>query len=346
MFFIPTMKKVSLKPYNTFGIAVNAQYLIDFDSVNTLRVLRKAYQHLPQLLIGEGSNVLFLQDFEGLILRNAIKGIELIGTWTNDKGEQISTIRVGSGENWHKFVLYCLENNYFGLENLSLIPGTVGASPMQNIGAYGVEVKDFIREVTALHLDSNEIHIISNKDCQFGYRSSIFKGEQKGAYAILSVTFDLLTEPKLRLAYGDITKTLETMGVTTPTAQEVSRAIVQIRTNKLPNPAEIGNAGSFFKNPEIFRAMCERLQQHFPNLPAYPSEQTDMVKIPAGWLIEQAGWKGYRAGDAGVHHKQALVLVNYGKATGSEIWELAKAIMLDVESKFGIILTPEVNVIE
>jgi len=221
----------------------------------------------------------------------------------------------------------------------------VGAAPMQNIGAYGVEVKDFIGEVTAYHLSSGEIHTFSNENCAFGYRSSIFKTKAKDEYCILSVSFKLPKTPDLQLAYGDINQTLQSMGIDSPTPKDVSNAVIHIRQSKLPNPTEIGNAGSFFKNPEIPLAQFEALQQQYPTLPAHPSQQAGKVKIPAGWLIEQAGWKGKRVGDAGVHSRQALVLVNYGNATGLQVWQLAQSIQEDIAAKFGITIVPEVNII-
>lgn len=332
------LENISMKPYGTFGVEAKARYFATFTEAQELQILLKKYADLPFLILGEGSNMLFTQDFQGIVLCNRIKGIS-VGK------DGVGKVRVGAGENWHEFVLWTLEHGYYGLENLSLIYGSVGASPMQNIGAYGVEVKQYITQVLAYHTETHEIHIFSNADCEFGYRSSVFKTTQKGKYVILYVEFDLPTTPHLHLAYGDIQKTLADMQIDLPTPKDVSQAIIQIRQSKLPNPMEIGNAGSFFKNPEIMLSQYESLKQQYPALPAYPAPKVHEVKVPAGWLIEQAGWKGYRRGDAGVHQKQALVLVNYGKATGKAIWELAQEIQADIEQKFGIQLTPEVNIV-
>ncbi len=332
------LENVSLKPFSTFGIEAKARYWATFSNEAELKTLLTTYKHVPFMVLGEGSNVLFTQDFEGLVLVNQVKGIS-VGK------EGVGKVRVGAGENWHQFVSWTLENGLYGLENLSLIYGSVGASPMQNIGAYGVEVKQFITNVLAYHTETHEIHSFTNRDCAFGYRSSIFKTTHKGKYIILWVDFQLQTVPDLQLAYGDIQKTLAEMQITLPTPREVSQAVIKIRQSKLPNPAEIGNAGSFFKNPEIPLAQFEALKKQYPTLPAYPASEAECVKIPAGWLIEQAGWKGYRRGEAGVHERQALVLVNYGNATGAEILDLAQKIQNDLFEKFGIQIIPEVNVV-
>jgi UDP-N-acetylmuramate dehydrogenase len=338
------IENVSLKKLHTFGIDIKAHYWAEFAQVEELQNLLKEYAHVPYLLMGEGSNLLFTQDFEGIVLHNCIKGITWQEKIVDTEHHSFQVVRVGAGENWHNFVLYCLENDLYGLENLSLIYGTVGAAPMQNIGAYGREVKHFIHKVHAYHLPTGEMHIIDNETCQFGYRSSIFKTSHKGQYCITAVDFILPTQPSLHIAYGDIQRTLEEMNIAQPTPQDVSRAVIHIRQNKLPNPAEIGNAGSFFKNPEITQEEWQELVSKYPNCPSYPSQE-GLVKIPAGWLIEQAGWKGYRRQDAGVHAKQALVLVNYAQATGKEIWYLAQDIQQDVLEKFGVRLIPEVNII-
>jgi UDP-N-acetylmuramate dehydrogenase len=331
-------ENISLRPYNTFGIEAKARYFAEINQLTDVQIALELMnpQNIPLLILGGGSNVLFTKDFEGLVLKMNMRGVEII----NENTEHV-WLKVGAGEGWHNFVKYCLSNNYGGVENLSLIPGTVGASPMQNIGAYGVELKEVFEELEAFHLQTLEIHRFNNSQCEFGYRESIFKREEKGNYLILSVTFKLSKNPCLNLSYGAIQEVLDEMQVANPTIQDVSKAIVQIRSSKLPNPAEIGNAGSFFKNPTIPTNQFQELLEKFPQMPSYPTENA--VKIPAGWLIEQAGWKGYRNADAGVHTKQALVLVNYGNAKGLEIKKLSKKIQESVQEKFGILLSTEVN---
>jgi UDP-N-acetylmuramate dehydrogenase len=331
-------ENISLRPYNTFGIEAKARYFAEINQLTDVQIALELMnpQNIPLLILGGGSNVLFTKDFEGLVLKMNMRGVEII----NENTEHV-WLKVGAGEGWHNFVKYCLSNNYGGVENLSLIPGTVGASPMQNIGAYGVELKEVFEELEAFHLQTLEIHRFNNTQCEFGYRESIFKREEKGNYLILSVTFKLSKNPCLNLSYGAIQEVLDEMQVANPTIQDVSKAVVQIRTSKLPNPAEIGNAGSFFKNPTIPTNQFQELLEKFPQIPSYPTENA--VKIPAGWLIEQAGWKGYRNADAGVHTKQALVLVNYGNAKGLEIKKLSKKIQESVQEKFGILLSTEVN---
>ena len=332
----------SLRPFNTFGIDATARYFMEADSVTALQnALRlPEIQGLPLLALGGGSNLLLTRDFEGFVLKISLKGIELVG-----EDEYFYYVRAGAGENWHGFVQHCIAKGWAGVENLSLIPGTVGAAPMQNIGAYGVELKDVFYELQALAIADSSLHTFSHSDCRFGYRESIFKYEAKGKYIITSVTFCLRKTPQINISYGAIRQTLEAMGIAAPTIADVSRAVIHIRQGKLPDPAHLGNAGSFFKNPEIPKAQYEELKIRYPDLPAYPTEQPDRMKIAAGWLIEQCGWKGKRVGNTGAYKNQALVLVNYGGASGAEIWQLAQQIQASVAERFGVQLQAEVNVV-
>lgn len=336
---ITIQTNVSLRPYNTFGIDATARFFVVINTLEELiEVLQMPdYQYIPKLILGGGSNLLLTQNFEGLVIKINLKGIEKI-----KEDDQHIWLRVGAGEVWHEFVLYCIEHHYAGIENLSLIPGTVGAAPRQNIGAYGVEIKEVFEELTALDLTTLQLTTYDLPTCRFGYRESIFKHEAKGKTIIVNVTFRLNKNPIFHINYGDIQKTLAEMGVTDLNIKAVSDAVIQIRQSKLPNPAEIGNAGSFFKNPEISKVQFEQLKDLHPSLPGYPTSDT-MVKVPAGWLIEQAGWKGHRTGNVGVHARQALVLVNYGGGTGLEIKTLAQKVQASVFEKFGIHLSAEVN---
>lgn len=329
-------KKYNLQALHTFGMAVEAQEYIPIHNIEDLQELLPL--SIPSLILGGGSNMLFTQDFEGLVLHNQIKGIKVL----KEKGETI-LIQVGGGEVWHDLVLWCLEQGYAGLENLSLIPGSVGAAPIQNIGAYGVELKDIFHSLEAVELVTGEVHYFDKQQCAFGYRDSIFKRQYKGKYFITKVTFSLPKAPSLQFSYGAIQTQLE-KNKATPSPQSISEAVIQIRQQKLPNPKEIGNAGSFFKNPVIPEEQAQQLKKQYPNLPIYPAGEGEK-KLAAGWLIDQLGWKGFRQGDAGVHAHQALVLVNYGQATGAEIWALAQQIQASVQEQFGIALEPEVNVI-
>lgn len=330
---------IQLKPYNTFGIEAKAKYFVEVSSVEELQnILQNPdYQGVEHLILGGGSNLLLTKDFDGLVIKINIKGIEVLG-----ENDENIWIQVGAGVVWHDLVMYCVNENYAGMENLSLIPGTVGAAPMQNIGAYGIEIKEVFKELQALEIATGKIKVFDKERCNFGYRESIFKHEAKGKYVILDVTFKLSQKPTFHVEYGAIKDTLAEMGITEPSIKTISDAVIHIRQSKLPNPAEIGNAGSFFKNPEIPKTQFEALKIAFPNLPSYPVNAT-IVKIPAGWLIEQAGWKGQRFGNVGVHAKQALVLVNYGGGTGEEIKELSQKIQASVKEKFGIQLSTEVN---
>lgn len=330
----------SLKPFNTFGIDATARYFTEAESFWDVQNILSSeqFRQVPKLFLGGGSNVLFTGNFDGLVVLIRIKGIKKVRedathTW----------LRVGAGVNWHNFVLYTIDRNLGGIENLSLIPGTVGAAPMQNIGAYGVEIKDTFDSLEAIEMATGQIHTFTNAECRFGYRESVFKHELKGQYIITSVTFRLTRNPTVfNTSYGDIERTLREMSITETTLRAVSEAVIHIRQSKLPDPREIGNAGSFFKNPIIPQAQFNTLAKSYPDLPSYPAGE-GFVKIPAGWLIEQAGWKGVRVGNVGVHKRQALVLVNYGHGMGTELQQLAQNIQLSVQDKYGINLQTEVN---
>lgn len=330
---------VSLKSYNTFGIDVTTRYLVEVDNDEDIQTLLQLpnIQTLPKLILGGGSNLLLTQDFNGLVIKIKIKGIETI-----KEDQDHVWLRVGAGENWHEFVMYCVERGLGGIENLSLIPGTVGAAPMQNIGAYGVEIKDTFDRLEAVDIATGVKRIFTNTDCRFGYRDSVFKNEAKEQYIITYVQFRLDKNPVFHISYGDIQKTLEQIGVKELTIKAVSDAVIKIRRSKLPDPAEIGNAGSFFKNPEISASQYEALKSEYPDIPGYVVNE-DIVKVPAGWLIEQCGWKGKRFGNIGVHTRQALVLVNYGGGKGQEIKQLSEKIQISVQERFGICLHSEVN---
>lgn len=329
----------SLKIYNTFGIDAHAADLLVIESSEQLQELLKKQSSADFFILGGGSNVLFRRDLSRSVLLNRIKGKSVV-----EEDENEVTIAIGGGENWHELVLWTLENNWGGLENLSLIPGTVGAAPIQNIGAYGVELKDVFAGLEAIELATGEEQVFSAEDCTFGYRDSYFKRTGKGKYFITQVYLTLKKQPQVNVSYGAIQDVLQAEGIQNPSIQDVSRAVIQIRSSKLPDPAKIGNGGSFFKNPELELSVFEQLQAHYPQIPHY-SAPADKVKVPAGWLIEQCGWKGQRRGNAGCYEKQALVLVNLGGASGTEIWALAEEIMASVKAKFGIELEVEVNVI-
>lgn len=332
-------ENISLKAYNTFGIDVRAKQFASFASVDELQQAIAANGKNPSLILGGGSNILFTKDYDGLVLKNDIRGIKKI----NEDDEYVY-LRAGAGDNWHQFVLHCIGNGWAGVENLSLIPGNVGASPMQNIGAYGVEIKEVFHELKAFHLQEKCNYSFSVKDCEFGYRESIFKKKYKDQFAILSVTFKLRKKSLFNTSYGAIEQELEKMGVKNLSIKAISDAVINIRSSKLPNPAEIGNAGSFFKNPSVDKAKFQSLQFQFPAIVGYDNAD-GTIKLAAGWLIEQSGWKGFRRGDAGCHQKQALVLVNYGNATGNEVYELSEEILISVKEKFGVTLEREVNII-
>lgn len=334
-------KDVQLKPYNTFGIEAKAKFFVEVLSIEQLQSILQNpdYQSVERLILGGGSNLLLTKDFDGLVIKICIKGLEII----KETDENI-WIKSGAGVVWHDLVMFCVNHNYAGMENLSLIPGTVGAAPMQNIGAYGIEIKEVFEGLEALEIETGQIHSFDKVTCNFGYRESIFKHEAKGKYIILNVTFKLNKQANFHIEYGAIKDTLAEMNISEISIKSVSDAVIHIRQSKLPNPAEIGNAGSFFKNPEISKAQFETLKAQFPTIPSYPINDTT-TKVPAGWLIEQAGWKGQRFGNVGVHAKQALVLVNYGGGKGEEIRELSQKIQASVKEKFGISLSTEVNFI-
>lgn len=331
-------QNISLKNYNTFGIDVTAKRFISVDSVYQLQQFLKTEKDI--FLISGGSNMLLTKDIEKLVVHIDIKGISI-----DKEDEDFVYLTVNAGENWHEFVLFCVDNNYGGIENLSLIPGNVGTCPIQNIGAYGVEVKDTITKVEAIEIESQKLVSFSNAECNFGYRNSIFKNEVKGNYVISAVSFKLTKKNhQLNTSYGAIETELGSKNIKNPSLKNISDAVIAIRKSKLPDPKEIGNSGSFFKNPVVSEKLFLELQKEYPNIPSYRVTKTE-VKIPAGWLIEKAGFKGKRFGNYGVHEKQALVLVNYGNATGVEIYQLAKKIQQTILKQFRISLEIEVNII-
>jgi UDP-N-acetylmuramate dehydrogenase len=331
-----------LKSYNTFGLDVKANYfvevhsraqLIEFLQVSPLRTKLS-------LVLGGGSNMLLTKDIEGAVLHIAMGGKRIV-----EEAADYAIVEANAGENWHDLVVWAIDQNLGGIENLSLIPGNTGTAPMQNIGAYGVELKDVFVSLDAVHLKTGALKTFSKEDCKFAYRESVFKNAEKGNYIIAAVRLKLNKPPHtLSTHYGAIKAQLQKMGIERPGIRDVSQAVIHIRQSKLPDPKDIGNSGSFFKNPIVPEKIAHTLLRKHPEMPVFPA-QKGQKKLAAGWLIEQAGWKGYRKGDAGVHQKQALVLVNYGQATGTEILALAHSIIDDVRSKFGITLAPEVNVL-
>lgn len=329
---------INLKEYNTFGISVKAEMFAVFSSIEELKQILSFRNDKKLLVLGGGSNLLLTKDFDGLVIKNEIKRFEVIE-------ETFSEVIVesGAGENWHEFVLNCIDKGFGGIENLSLIPGSVGASPMQNIGAYGVEIKDVFESLSAYHIASGETHYFNKTKCEFGYRESIFKNKVKGEYIILTVTFRLTKNPTINSSYGAINEQLKVMGIQVPTIKELSAAVIAIRQSKLPDPKIIGNAGSFFKNPTIEITLLEQIQKNYPDIPNYPA--LNGKKLAAGWLIEKAGWKGRTFDNYGVHKLQALVLVNYGNCTGQEIFDLSSQIIQDIFEKFGVLLEREVNIL-
>lgn len=334
-----TPHKQSLKSLNTFGFDVFSENYIEIQSDNDLielhaqGILKSGFR-----VLGGGSNILFTENIQSLLLKNSIKG----RTIQNISNEFVE-ISFGGGENWHESVIYCVNEGWGGLENLSLIPGSVGACPIQNIGAYGVEIKDSFNWLKAFNIESGEFEIFDNKQCQFGYRDSYFKREGKNKYIITEVCFRLSLNPTLNLEYGDIRAVIEQKGITQPTIKSVSDAVIEIRSSKLPDPKLLGNCGSFFKNPVIPMDQFTELKDRFPSIKSFPISN-DWVKIPAGWLIETAGWKGKKVGSVGVHEKQSLVLVHFGGGTGLDVKNLAFSIIDDIQSKFGIQLEIEVNI--
>ncbi len=330
----------SLKAHNTFGVDVAARYFAEADDDQQVRQALDAARErqVPLLVLGGGSNLLLTADVDALVLRMASRGIRLLA----DDGQRVE-IEAEAGEPWHPFVQWTLQQGFAGLENLSLIPGTVGASPVQNIGAYGVELKDCFLGLTALDRQSGEIREFDLQACAFAYRDSLFKRES-GRWIILRVRFALSRNAALHLDYGPVRQRLAEQGIESPNASDVSRAICAIRSEKLPDPAVLGNAGSFFKNPLVPAVLAGRLRAEYADLVAYP-QADGQVKLAAGWLIEKAGWKGFRDGDAGVHRLQALVLVNYGNATGQQLLALAQRIQADIAERFGVSLEIEPNVL-
>ncbi len=334
-------QNISLKPYNTFGIDVKAAQFVSISSVEELQVLCTTFNlsERKKLIFGGGSNILLTQDFDGMAVKIDLKGIDTI-----KEDDDFVWVKAMSGEVWHDLVMYAVDHNWYGLENLSLIPGCVGAAPMQNIGAYGSEIKDTFEELIAVEIESGKLVKFTNSACKFGYRESTFKNEAKDKYIIVSVTFKLSKKGILNVQYGAIKDTLAQQGILNPTIKDVSNAVMAIRKSKLPDPKILGNSGSFFKNPEIELNAFESLKVKHPTMPGYPVG-SDKIKVPAGWLIEQCGFKGKRIGNTGAHKDQALVLVNYGGATGNEIFSLAKQIQATVFQTYGIQITPEVNIV-
>lgn len=327
--------------YNTFRVESNSKYFIEISSQEELRKVSQLnhFKKNPILILGGGSNILFTKDFNGLIISNKIKGKKIIFQ-DNDH----VYLKIGAGENWHDLVMYCVDKGWGGIENLSLIPGNTGTAPMQNIGAYGVEIKETFLELEAFEIKSGKTIKFLNSDCHFGYRESIFKNEKKNQYIILNITLKLNKKPIINIGYGDVFKILENNDIKNPTIKDVSNAIISIRKLKLPDPNKIGNCGSFFKNPIIEKNQLDTIKKKYPNIVFYNINETQ-VKIAAGWLIEKAGWKGKTFNNCGVHKNQALVLVNYGNAKGSEIYSLSEKIIADIYQKFNIALEREVNII-
>lgn len=333
-------ENVSLRMYNTFGIDVAARHFSVFSSLEDIHEILEdaAYKQSNPLILGGGSNVLFTQNVERPVMLNRLKGIELVG-----EDESHYYVKAAAGEVWHQFVMHCIKREYAGVENLSLIPGSVGASPMQNIGAYGVEIKDVFHSLEAFHIQDKIVKEFNATECSFGYRESVFKRAQKDQWIILSVTFRLLKRPVFRTEYGAIQEELDRMNPEKMSIKAVSQAVIAIRSSKLPDPKVLGNAGSFFKNPVVPIDVANAIRQAYPNAPVYPIDEHS-AKVPAGWLIEQAGWKGKKLEHCGVHDKQALVLVNHNQASGKEIYDLSTAIVNDIQAKFGVELEREVNI--
>lgn len=334
-------EKVSLRTYNTFGIEALCDFFSEINSIDDFQELiqSEVYRSNAKLIIGGGSNLLFTTDFKGFVIRNNLKGISVVS-----EDEENVVVKAAAGENWHRFVMYCIDNNYAGLENLSLIPGCVGASPMQNIGAYGVEIKEVFEELEAYDMTTGERRVFKAADCVFGYRESVFKHQYKNQYLIASVSFRLKKKQQLNTTYGAINTELEAMHITSPTIKDVSNAVIRIRQSKLPDPNVTGNAGSFFKNPEVGAEKHAELKEKFPTLVAYPLANGNF-KLAAGWLIEQCGLKGHEQNGAAVHDRQALVLINKNNTTGQAVYDLSTYVLEKVSGKFGVQLEREVNII-
>lgn len=334
-------ENISLKSYNTFGIDVKARFFVEITGLAQLQKVLELTAYPKRFIISGGSNMLLTKDIDALVMHINLKGTAI----AEENGDTVE-IKAMAGENWHNLVMWCLERGYGGLENLSLIPGNVGTAPIQNIGAYGVELKDVFVSCTAMEVETGELVAFDKEECEFGYRDSIFKNTAKDKYIITSVNLRLTkNDHVLHTGYGAIEEELKNSGIVYPTIKDISNAVIAIRRSKLPDPKELGNSGSFFKNPVISKKKFDKFIKSHPKAPFYEMED-DRFKIPAGWLIEQCGFKGRRFGDAGVHEKQALVLVNYGNATGKEILELAEKIQKEVHGNFGIHIQPEVNIIK
>ncbi|MBO6794294.1 MAG: UDP-N-acetylmuramate dehydrogenase [Balneolaceae bacterium] len=334
-------RNVDLADLATMHVSAKAGTLIEIHSIEDLQ---RAFELIKQqdaefLILGGGSNILFVDDFDGVILNIKLKGISII-----EETEDHVLLKIAAGENWHELVMYCVSQGWGGIENLALIPGKVGAAPIQNIGAYGAELSDVLVELDAWMIETQTNNTFSNAECKFGYRESVFKSHLKGKVVITSLTIRLAKNHIPNFEYGALKAVLESRGITKPSIKQVCEAVIEVRQSKLPDPNELGNNGSFFKNPVIDVFLFNELKQKYPNIPGYPVTE-HQVKVPAGWLIDQAGWKGYREGDAGVHKKQALVLVNYGNATGQEMYDLSERIKQDIRKKFGIELVREVNIV-
>lgn len=331
---------ISLKTYNTFGINALAKHFVTITSIDELKQALSLDSYPDIFILGGGSNMLLTRNIDALVLHLNIKGISILS-----EDEDSVLVQANAGENWHEFVLWCLDKNFGGLENLSLIPGNVGSAPIQNIGAYGVELKDTFVSCEALDIASKTLKTYTKEDCKFDYRNSVFKQEEKGKRIICNVTFKLSKKHHtLHTSYGSIANQLAVMKIEHPNIQDVSKAVIAIRQSKLPDPKKIGNSGSFFKNPVISVESYSKLKENFQDIPGYPVSETE-IKVPAGWLIEKAGFKGKQFGDYGVHKEQALVLVNYGNANGQEILDLARLIQKTVKQLFNITIDAEVNII-
>lgn len=331
----------SLKNYNTFGVDAKARFFFEFTELEDLNEFlngNNSWREEPIFLLGGGSNLLLVNDFDGLMIHPNVPGVQVVHETRNQVW-----VEVGAGEDWDRLVDYCVKSEYYGLENLSLIPGTVGAAPVQNIGAYGIEVKDFVDTVNGFDLQTMTSYSIPAEECNFSYRNSIFKNELKNRFIVTSVIFRLEKFPDFKLDYGTLKAEVEKLGELTPL--NVRKAVIAIRQSKLPDPEELGNAGSFFKNPVVATEFAEKLKANYPELPAYPMAD-GKTKLAAGWLIDQCSWKGFRDGDAGVHANQALVLVNYGAASGKELFQLSEKIKTSVLTKFGVKLEPEANILD
>jgi UDP-N-acetylmuramate dehydrogenase len=334
-------ENTSLRKFNTFGIDVSTRYYGAFSSLEHLEEWRMmpVMKNREVLILGGGSNILFTKNFDGVVLHNQLKGVELV-----DEDDNHFYVKAAAGEVWDSFVRTCVKNDWAGVENLSLIPGSVGAAPMQNIGAYGVEIKDVFHSLNAFHLKEGKIRTFSLEECKFGYRESVFKSSEKGQWIILSVTFKLLKRPVLRTNYGAIQQELDKLRPDRLSIRDISKAVINIRTSKLPDPSKLGNAGSFFKNPLVSLELANKIKSEYPDAPVFPIDTTQ-AKLAAGWLIEKCGWKGKVVGNCGMHKDQALVLVNYGGASGTEILQVAEEVQTSVTEAFGVQLEKEVNII-